>query len=128
MRVRIVIVFSKQKPSYDDVWMCELKNDGYTLNSKRQRNGENPLPKLVANFKQRAVVNDGLMETFLVPKVVVKKHRSAWTVKFFNDYDIPVKTLDDPIRLLSRLKEIEGKIHSELLDLSLMLGDGEILG
>lgn len=123
-----IIVFSKQKPSYDDVWMCELKNDGYTLNSKRQRNGENPLPKLVANFKQRAVVNDGLMETFLVPKVVVKKHRSAWTVKFFNDYDIPVKTLDDPIRLLSRLKEIEGKIHSELLDLSLMLGDGEILG
>lgn len=124
-----IIVLSKQKPTHGDVWMCELKNDGYSLNSKRQRNAEYPLPKLIANFKERAEEHDGLMDSFLVSKEEIRNHRFAWTVSFFNDYDIITKEpSDDPLEILAKLKKLEGTILSELEDLSTLLGNGKILG
>lgn len=124
-----IIVLSKQTPNHNDVWMCELKNDGYSLNSKRQRNAEFPLPSLIDNFKERAELHNGLMDAFLVSKDDIRIHRSAWTVSFFNDYDtLKEKSLEDPLKILSTLKELEGKIQSELKDLSTLLENGKILG
>lgn len=124
-----IVVLSNQKPTHGDVWMCELKNDGYSLNSKRQRNAEYPLPKLIANFRERAEEHDGQMDSFLVSKEEILNHRSAWIVSFFNDYDIITKeSFDDPFKILATLKKLEGTIHSELEDLSTLLGDGKILG
>lgn len=124
-----IVVLSKQKPTHGDVWMCELKNDGYSLNSKRQRNAEYPLPALIANFKERAEEHDGLMDSFLVSKEEIQNHRFAWTVSFFNDNDIITKEpSDDPLEILAKLKKLEGTIHSELEDLSTLLGNGKILG
>lgn len=123
-----IIVLSKQQPTRNDVWMCELKNDGYSLNSKRQRNSETPLPELVVGFKERSEVHNALMDTFLVSKTAIYNHRSALTVKFYDDSDVSTISYNDPHEILSTLNKLEAIIQSELKDLSTLLDDGKILG
>lgn len=121
-----IIVLAKHQATSDSVWMCELKNDGYSLNAKRSKNAETPLPKLIESFKTRNVSNDSLMESFIVPIETITKHRSAWVVQFYNETKTIEISNDDPKEILREIFKLEGLIDSELRDLSTLLGDGEI--
>lgn len=127
IKTSIIVLTKHHVPSYS-VWMCELKNDGYSLNSKRAKNTEIPLPKLVENFKGRVVNNDSLMDVFLVPIETILNHRSSWVVQFYNDYETVEESTEDPKEILREIFKLEGIIDSELRDLSTLLGDGEIFG
>lgn len=123
-----IIVLAKHPVTSDSVWMCELKNDGYSLNAKRLKNAETPLPKLIENFKSRKVSNDSLMDAFLVPIETILNHRSAWVVQFYNDNETEEILSEDPKEILREIFKLEGMIDSELRDLSTLFGDGEIFG
>lgn len=123
-----IVVLTKHSVTSDSVWMCELKNDGYSLNAKRLKNTETPLPKLIENFKARNVSDDSLMDAFLVPVEIILNHRSAWTVQFYNENASSKISNDNPIEILKEIFKLEGNIDSELRDLSTLLEDGEIFG
>lgn len=51
----VVVIFSKSTGATDFVWMEDVKQIGYTLNSKRKPIEENDLPGAARRFKRRAL-------------------------------------------------------------------------
>lgn len=114
-----ILVISKNVCSPEgDVWLCELKNDGYSLNAKRLRNSETPLPQLIDKFKGREVESTPLMDCFKVSLSEMKKHQAAWVVNFYNEYHKPEVEQGNPQDIISELKELERGIVLELDNLS----------
>lgn len=117
-----ILVISKKISSIEgNVWLCELKNDGYSLNSKRLRNSEIPLPRLIDKFKAREEGSNALMDCFKVSQLEMKKHQAAWGVNFYNEYHKPEVEYENPQKIISDLKKLEKDIVLELDKLSNLL-------
>lgn len=117
-----ILVISKKVSSIEEkVWLCELKNDGYSLNSKRLRNSETPLPRLVEKFKGREEGSNSLMDCFKVSLLEMKMHQAAWSVNFYNEYNKPEFEHENPQNIISDLKNLEQDIMLELVKLSNLL-------
>lgn len=117
-----ILVISKKMSSIEGkVWLCELKNDGYSLNSKRLRNSETPLPQLVEMFKGREEGANSLMDCFKVSQLEMKMHQAAWGVNFYNEYNKPEFEHENPQNIISDLKDLEQDIMLELVKLSNLL-------
>lgn len=117
-----ILVISKKMSSIEGkVWLCELKNDGYSLNSKRLRNSETPLPQLVEKFKGREEGSNSLMDCFKVSQLEMKMHQAAWGVNFYNEYNKPEFEHENPQNIISDLKDLEQDIMLELVKLSNLL-------
>lgn len=98
-----------------------MKNDGYSLNSKRLRNSETPLPRLIEKFKGREEESNILMDCFKVSQLEMKIHQTAWGVNFYNEYNKPEVELENPQNIISDLKKMEQDIMLELEKLSNLL-------
>lgn len=121
VKTSILVISKKMSPIEGKVWLCELKNDGYSLNSKRLRNSETPLPQLVEKFKGREDGANSLMDCFKVSQLEMKMHQAAWGVNFYNEYNKPEFEHENPQNIISDLKDLEQDIMLELVKLSNLL-------
>lgn len=121
IKTSILVISKKSCPPNGTVWLCELKNDGYSLNAKRLRNSESPLPLLIDNFKNRAEESNALMDCFKVSQIEMRRHQAAWVVNFYNEYHKPNVEYKNPQDIISELKKMEKGIILELDNLSNLL-------
>lgn len=145
-----ILIFTKGG-STDQVWFYDLKNDGYSLDDKRQPKAENDLPHLVASWKHyRQSRNlpadsfmghslqshfnqqypDGLVETdyqdrtqqaFVVPKADIAVKKYDLSINRYREPVYKAEKYDPPKVILKRLQELEGEIQQGLKELEGML-------
>lgn len=114
-----ILILSKQKKD-DFVWFCELVNDGYSKNGKWQRNGAMPLPQLVDNFHDFAVVDNELMYSMRLSTKVLLAHKAMLVMNYYRP--IESKHVEkDPMVVFKELQILEDKIREGLADLSKLL-------
>ena len=115
-----ILLLSKDRPT-ENIWFCDLLNDGYSSAGRRQRNADFPLPKLVNNFRKRLGENTNLMYSVQVPVKKVMANSSLLAINYYKEFEPIVKESIDPHVILKDLFVLEGKIKSGLDELFNML-------
>ncbi|MFE4241922.1 type I restriction-modification system subunit M [Peribacillus butanolivorans] len=119
-----ILIFTKGGET-ENVWFYDMEGDGYSLDDRRIKlEGYGDLQDIVAQYKKRdsRIVSDRKDKFFFVPKkeVVAEKYdlsMSRYKVDVFEEV-----VYEKPAVILTKLKEMESEINTELSELEEMLG------
>lgn len=119
-----ILVFTKTGTGGTDrVWFYDMKNDGFSLDDKRQEIAENDIPDLVGRFNDLEAEKDRARtdQSFFVPADEI----------IGNDYDLSINKYKEVVYekveyeptevILGKIEEIETEIQTELAELRKML-------
>ena len=113
-----IIVFTKRKRNWDDlIWFYELENDGYSLNNRRRKLTENPLPEALKWFDNKES-ND---KAFCVEISKIIENNYNLSCENYKDYGETEEPLEDPQDIISDLLSEEKDLMLKLNELKAML-------
>ena len=118
-----ILVFTKGGETRD-VWFYDVKADGRSLDDKRiEQPDKNDLPDLVAKWKQRDSnsENDRTAKHFFVPVAEIREKAYDLTLNRYQETVHIEATYEPPKVILSKLKELETGILSDIEELEAML-------
>jgi len=117
-----ILLFTKSLLT-DKVWFYEMKNDGYSLDDKRNKIRETDLPEIVKEFRERnkkiANVRTGKF-FFVEKKEIVDNDYDLSFDKYKVDVYTPIK-YNDPRSILLELKKVEKDIEKGITELEQIL-------
>ncbi|MDI3323392.1 class I SAM-dependent DNA methyltransferase [Pontibacterium granulatum] len=121
-----ILIFTKGGET-DHVWFYDVKNDGFSLDDRRQPLDENDLPDLVAKFKTRdkttaeTDANDRTTKAFWVGHDEIVNNKYDLSLNRYKEQKYEAEKYDSPKEILARLMSLEAEIQRDLDELEGML-------
>jgi type I restriction enzyme M protein len=125
-----ILVFTKGGCT-DKVWFYDLQADGYSLDDKRSPVKDNDLPDLLAQWQRyhQAVLNgedvsewqDKTAKAFLVDKTDIASNKYDLSLNRYKEVVYEEEEYEEPKIILGKLKDLEGEILADLVELESML-------
>lgn len=121
-----ILIFTKGG-STDHVWFYDVQADGFSLDDKRTPIKDNDLPSLVAEFKARdksiavSDKNDKTQKAFWVSKDEIIANKYDLSINRYKEVIYEEEVYEAPKVILSKLKQLEQEIITDLDALEKML-------
>lgn len=116
-----ILIFEKVKIKAEyDIWFYEMKSDGYTLDTNRRKLKNNPLPKIVEEWKSKDTKKqtNRTLQYFKIPSSEIEKNNYELNFNLYQDHIYKPKNLRQPNDILSQIKMLENEIFKSLNELS----------
>lgn len=117
--VNTAILVVRNCPSnvHDKIWFCDLHNDGYSNDRKRNKNAYNPLPILIDNFLRKDEEHNDWFDSKLIAiSEVLENNASLLVAQYVDTYDEPVENMDLDV-IIEHLDYFQGKIKEGINEL-----------
>jgi len=133
--VSTAILFFTKGGSTERVWFYDLKDDGYSLDDKRNKIEADDLPDALAqwqSYRQLVEANaealeiekqfgDKKQKAFVVDAVDIKANKYDLSINRYKEVVYEEEVYEAPKVILKRLMDLETEIQSELKELEAML-------
>ena len=118
-----ILVFTRGGKT-QNTWFYQLKNDGLSLDDKRQRVEGSELPDVVAQWKTRDLQqgSDRKANHFFVPAQEIRDASYDLSFNRFSEVEPDETVYEEPKVIIQRLKRLEDKIQREIAELEGILG------
>lgn len=119
-----VLVFTKTGAGgTDKVWFYDMKNDGYSLDDKRNQLDSSDIPDIVARF--HALDKEGSRErtnqSFLVPKDEIVGYDYDLSINKYKQNEYVEEEYPHPLEIMTEIHDLEMEITAGLAELEAML-------
>jgi type I restriction enzyme M protein len=117
-----VLVFVKGGAT-EKVWFYNMQADGYSLDDKRERIGENDLPDIVREWKTRGKSKSAehKIKHFFVPVKEIIENGYDLSINSYKEIDYQPTKYDKPEKIILKIEEIEKEIQRGIEDLKDLL-------
>lgn len=118
-----ILVFTKGGRT-DDVFFCDVQNDGFSLDDKRQQIADNDLPAMLQAWKAKASKKkfaDRTAKAFFVPVDEIRDNKFDLSINRYKETVYEAETFDPPKAILKRMMDLEKDILADLGELEGML-------
>jgi len=117
-----VLVFVKGGTT-DKVWFYGMQADGYSLDDKRERIGENDLPDIVKEWKTRSKSknDERNFKHFFVPVKEIIENGYDLSINSYKEINYQPEKYDKPEKIILKIEEIENEIQRGIKDLKDLL-------
>lgn len=112
-----ILIFEKRElkstiPQSIDIWFYELKSDGYSLDTRRERLKETPLPTVIQewNSRQDKKQKDRKLQHFLIPFKEVQKNGYELNFNLYKEFTHETPTYRNSEEILAQLSNLENEI------------------
>jgi type I restriction enzyme M protein len=119
-----ILIFEKRKfksetPQDIDVWFYEMKSDGYSLDAKRIKLKDNPLPIVIEEWRQRESKSqkNRKLSHFAIPYAEIEKNRFELNFNLYRDFVYERQNYRNPAEILQQLSILEDEILRSLEEL-----------
>jgi len=119
-----ILFFEKRKlnndiPQVSDVWFYGMKSDGYSLDSKRRRLKDKPIPKVISEWQKKDAkkTNNKELQYFKIPYVEIEKNNFELNFNLYHNFAYEPETYREPKEILERLNSLESDILKGLEEL-----------
>jgi type I restriction enzyme M protein len=118
-----ILVFTKGGKT-ENTWFYNLKNDGLSLDDKRQRIGGSELPDVVEKWRTRDPKNLGDRKDnhFFVPAQDIRDKSYDLSFNRYSTVEHDETVYEEPKVILAKLKTLENKIQAGIAELEGILG------
>lgn len=118
-----ILIFTKGGRT-DDVFFYDLKNDGLSLDDKRQPIEANDLPDALERWKKRNPKKDKdrKAKAFFVKSEEIAGNKYDLSLNRYKEVVYQEEEYDPPRKILARMKKLEAEIMRDLDELEEMLG------
>lgn len=118
-----ILVFTRGDKT-EHTWFYQLKNDGLTLDDKRQRTDGSELSDVVAQWKTRDPLEPGDRKAkhFFVPIDEIRGKNYDLSFNRYHEAEYDETVYEDPRVILQKLKALEDKIQQGIAELEGILG------
>ncbi len=112
-----ILVFVKGGKT-DNVWFYEMRQDGYTLDQKRDFiDGEGDIPNIIQKYKKREESG----QSILVPFEKIKQSDYNLSISRYKKVEREEVEYEDPLVLIDNVLESEREIENDLITLKKMI-------
>ena len=108
----------------DNVWFYDMQADGFSLDDKRDQVDDNDIPDLIASWQNRDPKkdNDRKAKAFFVPAEEIRENKFDLSINRYKEIVYEEVEYDPPTEIITRLRELETEIATDLDELEAMLG------
>lgn len=114
--VTSVIFFTKGEPT-KEVWFYEMKNDGLSLNDKREKIEENDIPDIIEKFKKKIISE----KSWLASIQDITKNNWNLSASRYKPFSQSEKKSPSPKKILEEINKIDLEIKKHLREIQQML-------
>lgn len=100
-----------------DIWLCNLKNDGYSNDKKRARTSDTPLPVLLDAFRARSEFDNEWFESKNISLQDVLNNENSLFVDEYIDNENETDIVIDPHEIMKSLDELQEKLKNGIDEL-----------
>lgn len=118
MAIVIVNLVVDGRSPNDNIWFCQLKNDGYSNDKKRMKTEATPLPVLVEAFIAKKEYSNEWFDSKNVLISEVKENENSLLVELYIDDEDEADIMLDTRQLIGELEELRIKINKGLEELT----------
>lgn len=119
-----IIVFSLPETNsieVSNVWLCNLKNDGYSNDRKRSKTSDNPLPILLDAFRNRSGLDTEWFESKNIPlQDILSNEDSLFVDEYIDNIKEPEEYID-PLEIIGNLVQLGDKLKAGIEELKLCI-------
>ena len=117
-----IVVFTKGGKT-DHVFFYDVKDDGFSLDDKRDPVSENDLPDALARWRKKNSKKDTdrTAKHFMVPLKDIEAKDYDLSINRYKETSHVEVTYDPPKRIIAKLRKLEAEIAKDLDDLEGML-------
>jgi len=117
-----VLIFVKGGRT-EQVWYYHMQADGWSLDDKREKVAENDIPDVIARWRARdpAKDTDRTAKAFFVPVGEIRENKYDLSPNRYREVAYEEVDLEPPAVILTRLRQTEGEILSDLDELERLL-------
>jgi len=112
-----ILIFKKGEPT-QQVWIYDLKNDGYELATRRRKIPQNDIPDLISKFMIKAISN----KSIIVDIKRIEKNNYKLVSAPYKKVKVSKKQYQKPDLLITELELIEQNIMKDLKLLKKQVG------
>jgi len=113
-----VLVFTKGGKT-ENVWFCEMKADGYSLDQKRDFiDGKGDIPDIIKKFRAGRLESD---HSILVPFETIRKNDYNLSISRYKQAEHEEVEYEEPEVLIENISRLEEEIAKELQELKAMI-------
>jgi type I restriction enzyme M protein len=107
----------------DNVWFYDMRNDGYSLDDKRNPTTQNDIPDIIARYRNLEPEHNRTRtdQSFFVPKIEIAAQEYDLSINRYKQTVHEVVRYDSPQKILDELEVLESEIQTGLRDLRAML-------
>lgn len=119
-----ILIFTKGGETRQ-TWFYELKNDGYSLDDKRQKIGSSDLADVITQYKIREYAeetNDKKLQSFFVEKQDIVANEYDLSLSKYKEEIYEEAVYETPSAIFEKLNAIELNIQKELMELEGIIG------
>jgi type I restriction enzyme M protein len=118
-----ILVFTRGGRT-EHTWFCEIENDGFSLDDKRQRVTGSELPNVVEQWKARDSQQPGDRRArhFFVPAQELRDKNYDLSFNRYREAEHDETVYEEPKVILQKLKNLEDKIQQGIAELEGILG------
>jgi len=128
-----ILIFTKtDEGGTDNVWFYDMKNDGFSLDDKRDPIEGSDIPDIVARFHS-LINNEELViknseadrkrteQSFLVPVDEIREQAYDLSINRYKEIEYDEVDHGDPREILAEIKELEKEIIADITELETMI-------
>lgn len=117
-----ILIFTKGGTT-EDVFYCDVQNDGFSLDDKRNPIDANDLPDLLDKWqaKDAATDTDRTQKTFFVPANELRANKYDLSITRYKEEIYEEEKYQEPQVILTQIKKFEKEIMANLVELEGML-------
>lgn len=119
-----VLVFTKTGAGgTDKIWFYDMKNDGYSLDDKRNPLDSSDIPDIVTRFHalDKEVERKRTEQSFLVPKDEIVANDYDLSINKYKESEYVEEKYPHPIEIIKEIRELESEIMTGLAELEAVL-------
>ncbi|MDC0309304.1 type I restriction-modification system subunit M [bacterium] len=117
-----ILIFSKGGRT-DKVWFYGVKNDGFSLDDKRDKLPDSDLPDLIKSWKEKdpARESDYTAKSFFVPLDKIKENKFDLSYNRYHEEVYEEIVTEEPKVIIKKLRHLEIEISKDLDELEELL-------
>ena len=119
-----IMIFTKTNTGgTDKVWFYDMKADGYSLDDKRTEIEDNDINDIIERFNNldKEVDRDKTEQSFFVDVKDLRENGYDLSINKYKEIVYEEVVYDEPLVIMSRVKELEREISVGLEELERML-------
>lgn len=113
-----MLIIRNEDPSiHQNIWFCDLKNDGYSNDIKRVKNADKPLTDLIKAFWQKEELHNEWFDSSLIPLGDVIGNDASLLVPLYVDVSDEANEEIDLNAIVERLDYFQDKVSQGIKEL-----------
>jgi type I restriction enzyme M protein len=110
-----VIVFQRGGTT-DNIWFYEMEADGFSLDDKRQKVGENDIPGIVKHWKDRSKskIANRKSKIFTVPADEIRANKYDLSISRYKEIEHKEIEYEKPEAIMEKVIQLEKQIEGDI--------------